>query len=164
MTNIRDICTVDGCASRQGGRKKMCEYHYRKQLRESKSCEIENCPGGVQAKGLCGKHYQRLNNSGTTDDPGKSKWMTYQGYVKVYAPESPYVVDKYGSILEHRLVISEHVGRALKSYETVHHKNGVKTDNRLENLELWSTRQPAGQRVEDLLAFAYAIIEEYGDK
>lgn len=160
---MNKICVVDGCDKPDGGRKKMCVFHYRKQLRESRSCSIEGCPGGVVGKGLCGKHYQRLQKKGNTDDPGKSKWFTYQGYVKVYAPESPYVTDKYGTILEHRLVMSEHIGRALKPYETVHHINGVKTDNRIENLELWSTRQPGGQRVEDLVAFAKAILAEYGE-
>jgi hypothetical protein len=67
-------------------------------------------------------------------------------------------------IRQHRLVMEEILGRSLLPEETVHHKNGVRHDNRPENLELWSESQPAGQRVEDKLAWALQIISLYGQQ
>lgn len=57
------------------------------------------------------------------------------GYILIWMPEHPNA-KVAGYIYEHRLVISESLGRPLKSTEFVHHRNGIKDDNRLENLEL----------------------------
>lgn len=75
------------------------------------------------------------------------------GYVRVFTED--------GWIPEHRLVMSQALGRSLLPGESVHHKNGVRSDNRVDNLELWVTHQPAGQRTEDLLDWAYEIIRRY---
>jgi hypothetical protein len=60
------------------------------------------------------------------------------GYVFEYAPEHPASQTRKGYVPQHRLVMEKHLGRFLKSDELVHHINGNKKDNRLENLKLLS--------------------------
>ncbi len=72
-------------------------------------------------------------------------------------------LNRNGHILEHIAVMEVKLGRRLRKGENVHHRNGVKTDNRPENLELWVTKQPLGQRPADLVAYAKEILDLYGD-
>lgn len=112
----------------------------------------------------CGCRWRDLALARTgTKSPGwkGGRCKTSSGYVLVHAPEHP-TAQVAGYVPEHRLVMEKTLGRYLGPEETVHHINGVRTDNRPENLELWSSRQPKGQRVSDLLEWASEIHALYG--
>jgi hypothetical protein len=74
-----------------------------------------------------------------------------KGYVVVkVSPDTPGTRLRENWMLEHRYVMQQVIGRGLQSHESVHHKNGDRTDNRPENLELWDSRKhPNGVRVTD---------------
>lgn len=79
------------------------------------------------------------------------------------APEGHPNKDKPGkTVFQHVLVVENTLGRYLLPGENVHHLNGVKDDNRPENLELWTRPQPSGIRAEDAVAWAMEILERYG--
>ena len=80
--------------------------------------------------------------------------LTDGGYVQVLLGKGHPMAGRGGYALEHRYVMSQHLGRKLHRYEVVHHINGDKLDNRIENLELCvkdDARHPPGQRLKDVL-------------
>lgn len=68
------------------------------------------------------------------------KTINQKGYVRVYFPDHP-KADKRGFVFEHDLIMECAIGRWLKPDEVVHHKNGIKKDNRLKNLELMTRKE-----------------------
>jgi len=87
--------------------------------------------------------------------------MNDDGYILIAIPAGHHRVrGAYPYMLEHRLVMERKLRRELLQDETVHHINGIRHDNRLENLELM-TRHPPGQRVADLLPWAKDLIMRY---
>lgn len=171
-------CTVDGC-ERKRRTKLHCPTHnarfkkYGDPLGKAKpdyrvkhhTCTIDGCDKKHAAKGLCQMHYRRkalygdpLIVKGHTRVPRVA--VTNTGYINVYEPEHPNAAGN-GFVLEHRKVMSDYLGRALLPNETVHHLNGDRTDNRIENLELWSSAQPSGQRIKDKVKWAKEILALY---
>ena len=79
------------------------------------------------------------------------------GYIMSRAPGHPRS-GQGNYVFEHILVAEELLGRFLIDGETVHHRNGVRDDNRPENLELWTRPQPSGIRVSDAIEWARTIL------
>ena len=165
------VCSVDGCGRKHGGNG-FCRMHLDRfkggrpldaplQMRGLTECIVEGCTQRPAGRGLCHMHYSRANPKRgrppkPLDDPKYGsvpiRSLTADGYVRVN-----------GNVLEHRVVMQQMLGRKLHRHENVHHKNGNRADNRPENLELWSSSQPSGQRIEDKVAWAREIIAMYGD-
>jgi len=64
-------------------------------------------------------------------------------------------------VKQHRYIYEQHYGIKLLPHQNIHHINGIRTDNRIENLELWDTSQPSGQRIEDKIEFYFSILNQY---
>lgn len=92
-----------------------------------------------------------------------AKTITDDGYIIItpLKKDKKYIARKKNRMLEHRLIMSKHLKRKLKLNEYVHHINGIRNDNRIENLELWSSSQPKGQKVSDKIKWAKQILKEY---
>ena len=136
-------------------------------------CSVSWCEDGRKSKGFCAMHYKRHLTGRDMNAPklvrvrrerpaNPRKYTPRNG--EWYIGRAGYVVrhgPKGRIIFQHREVMEKILGRALIPGENVHHMNGARADNRPENLELWSSHQPAGQRVADKVAWAREILKLY---
>lgn len=183
------ICSVGSCKTRAQARG-LCDLHYRRSLKgqdlstpppyrhkPGQTCSVDGCERIARTKGYCQGHYGRVKRLGEPGPPLKERrepqvdyagrdWYVIsasvdaQGYVQARLKQHD---GKRVQIAVHRIVMQDYLGRDLLPHENVHHINGLRDDNRLENLELWSSSQPSGQRVRDKIAWAREILETYAN-
>jgi hypothetical protein len=176
-------CLVEGCETPKAS-KGYCKLHYGRMhakgapgpitpLRNRapdrpRVCVVAGCEKAVHAKGMCNPHYYRQISFG---DPllggpyiSPGDWGPWRDNGQGYLYRARTIAGRRQYQMQHRFVMEEHLGRPLLKHENVHHINGVRDDNRIENLELWSTSQPEGQRALDKLSWARKIIAMYGEQ
>ena len=131
------------------------------------SCTVLECERLMDGNSIyCNAHTQRIRLHGSLQEErpiiikGNGRYVDSDGYIVLTADDHPNA--SRGSIFEHVKVMSASVGRALHKEETVHHRNGIRADNRIENLELWSGSHPRGSRVSDQIIWALEILSLYG--
>lgn len=124
-----------------------------------RTCGVKDCGQKHRAKGLCAMHYERLRTTGVIGAAAHLKARSGSGTTNKQGYRRVYVDGKL--LRENRVVMARTLGRDLYSHEEVHHKNGQRADNHPANLELWSTSQPRGQRVEDKTDWALWWLQKY---
>ena len=180
MTTTGSECSLNGCTRTGKMVRQMCVVHYarwkrgdrgsrlnrpvkRPRVPKGETCSLPGCHRPQRSLTLCSLHYARSKsdsgipmNAPPVREVGVRDWRTTsEGYIARWDNATR------NYEFEHRYVMERHLGRELVKGENVHHLNGVRNDNRIENLELWSTSQPSGQRVEDKTAWAVEWLRRY---
>lgn len=173
-------CLVEGC-SRARKTAGFCSTHYWRlrthgdpgpaeiQTTRAGPCSVSGCDRRTVGRGLCRMHYERQRKGREVGSAAPQKRAAGQGSL-----QNGYhvvTVSPGRSRLAHRVVMESLLGRPLAKGETVHHLNGDRSDNttdgrlddryRSGNLELWSSWQPAGQRVSDKIEYAQELLRHY---
>lgn len=164
-------CHVIGCGRPAYYSRPWCYRHYldekenrpfrnlRARIGHKAPCSHDPCDRPSRVRGLCNAHdLQRQAGKplGPIRERTGGAWPAGEsGYMVIWDPE------RKRTVYEHRLVMEKTIGRHLFDDEEVHHKNGVRGDNRPGNLEIWVGSQPAGMRPEDAVSWATDILRRF---
>ncbi|MBU1031478.1 HNH endonuclease [Patescibacteria group bacterium] len=148
--------------------RKKCIKCHRIFVASSRHKLCPSCRGQVYKKPCpdCGKPIQPKSFlCGKCDGTRRRKkdgdiYHDRKGYTLILSRNHPRASNRY--VFEHILVMEKKLGRHLLPNENIHHKNGIKNDNRNENLELWVRPQPTGVRARDAIIWAKEILKIYG--
>lgn len=178
---LYQCCKVEGCERLGPYIRGLCGAHYgrlkahgdplggrpksgvKTRRATNEPCKCDGCGRVAISKGFCHAHWERVKVNG---DPqahiplreyvkGGGRTFLCNGYLNRWDSK------KKKTVFDHRAVMEEFLGRPLYGNENVHHKNGNRSDNRIENLELWTKFQPPGQRITDLMDWARALLLRY---
>ena len=141
--------------------------------RRHDGCTFPGCDKPHQHGGLCSGHNAQLRRGqslrplgpwGRAPNP-EGRWVGPKGsvYIKCPVEDHPNAKSRRGWIAEHVWVMTQMLGRPLRPGESVHHRNLLKGDNRPENLELWTSHQPRGTSVADMLTWCWWFIDQSSD-
>lgn len=132
-TGIYSKETLEKISKAATGRKFKRSLEYCKNI----SLRFKGKPKSEEAKQKMRENHPHLKGNKHPRWKGGRIEMSH-GYVGVYSPNHPYR-SKANYVLEHRLIVEASLGRFLEPKEVVHHKNGIRNDNRIENLSVMSS-------------------------
>jgi hypothetical protein len=165
-------CKEQGCSGLAAGQG-LCKFHYdrnrngvsfklpKRYKSETGLCEIFGCSQKHAARRMCKMHLKRERDGNALEGPSRKNSYNWEiKDINWHKNENGYLAGKFKgkAVLQHRIFWELHTGDKLRPFENVHHKNGIRDDNRIENLELWTKPQPIGQRPEDLVSW---VIDHY---
>ncbi len=180
VSKYTEPCCIPSC-DRAARNKGMCGAHYARSrlgndllepikeherpYTETDVCSVVGCSERPTTRWMCHFHYGRLRDGRDPDLPRRpastGRVISKDGYADIRVPKGTPGAWKSGWMPEHRYVMQQLLARPLLGIEEPHHINGIRSDNRPDNLELWSKSHPAGQRVVDKVAWAVEMLLLY---